>query len=96
MGRQALLVMDFQNAVVERYADDDAGLLARVASAIDAAREASVPVIFVRVAFREHPVEISPRNLTFSRLGALGPMGADEGATQIARGPRTQAGTRRS
>ena len=47
----ALLVMDVQTGIVDRYA---AGtwLLDRLNSAIDAARTASMAVIFVRIAFR--------------------------------------------
>jgi nicotinamidase-related amidase len=66
---QALLVMDVQEGIVARYADDD-GLLDRLAAAIDAARGADVPVIFVRVAFRPGFPEVSPNNRSFSALTA--------------------------
>ena len=48
---KALLVMDVQEGVVERYAADG-GLVHRLGRAISAARQAAVPVIYVRVAFR--------------------------------------------
>lgn len=79
----ALLVMDMQSAIVERFAGDRATeLLVRLRQAIDAARRAGVQVIYVRVAFREGAPEISARNLTFSRLaeGAPGLTEADPGS----------------
>jgi nicotinamidase-related amidase len=65
--RTALLVMDMQNGIVERI-DADGSALARVGAAAAAARDADVPVIFVRVAFRPGYAETSPRNKGFSAL----------------------------
>jgi nicotinamidase-related amidase len=56
----ALLVMDVQNGIVERF--DGGGVVERIAAAVAAARAAAVPVIFVRVAFRAGAPEVSPRN----------------------------------
>jgi nicotinamidase-related amidase len=83
MSTTALLVMDVQNGIVERVADQADTLLARLQEAVGAARAAGLPVVFVRVAFREPPVEISPRNLGFSALTARGGMGVDDPATQV-------------
>ncbi|MDQ2798023.1 MAG: cysteine hydrolase [Armatimonadota bacterium] len=63
----ALLVMDFQNGIVERIGNDP-GLLGRVGGAIAAAREAEMPIIYVHVRFRAGYPEISPRNRSFSAL----------------------------
>jgi nicotinamidase-related amidase len=60
----ALLVMDLQGDIVERFADD-ADYLPRVASAIAAARTAGVDVIYVTVAFRPGHPEVSTRNKSF-------------------------------
>jgi len=46
----ALLVMDFQNNVVDRYGTPE--VLEAAGRAVGAARAAGVPVIFARVAFR--------------------------------------------
>ena len=62
----ALLVMDMQNAIVERFAA--AGVLERAVAAATAARAHGVPVIFVRVAFRPGHPEVSPRNRAFAAL----------------------------
>ncbi len=64
----ALLVMDVQQAVVERYGEP--ALVGRLVAAIAAARAAAIPVIFVRVAFRTGFPEVSPRNRSFSALVA--------------------------
>lgn len=48
----ALLVMDMQNGIVERFAGEGSALIDNVSSAIAAARSHGTEVIFVRVAFR--------------------------------------------
>ncbi|MBV9231898.1 MAG: cysteine hydrolase [Chloroflexi bacterium] len=63
----ALLVMDVQEGIVNRFAQTD-DFLKRISIAIDAARAASVPVIYVRVAFRQGYPEISPNNKSFSAI----------------------------
>jgi nicotinamidase-related amidase len=77
----ALLVMDVQNGIVERFAQE--GLLERTASAVAAARDRGIGVFFVRVAFREGHPEISPRNRTFSALRGAGVMTEDDESTAI-------------
>ncbi len=74
----ALVIMDLQNGILERYGDRGREVVATAATALDAARRAGVPVIFVRVAFREGAPEISPRNAGFARLA--GSMSMDESA----------------
>ena len=65
----ALLVMDVQRGVVERFAG--AGeLQSRLARAVDTARGAAVPLIFVRVAFRAGHPEVSVNNRSFSALAS--------------------------
>jgi nicotinamidase-related amidase len=76
----ALLVMDVQNSIVERF--PDAGVLDRAAAAVAAARGAGVPVIYVRVAFRPGHPEVSPRNKSFAALRDGGGL-ADDDATAI-------------
>jgi nicotinamidase-related amidase len=82
--RPALLVMDIEPAILERF-DGEGGpeLLERLAEATDAAREAGVPVIYVRVAFREGHPEISARNRTFSALSDAGGLTESDAATQV-------------
>jgi nicotinamidase-related amidase len=59
--RTALLIMDAQVGVVERFGDDRA-YLGRIARAIEGARAAGIRVIYVRVAFRPGCPEVSPKN----------------------------------
>ena len=50
--RAAVLIMDYQNDIVIRFAGADDGLLQRAAKVLSAARAAGVPVIYVVVHFR--------------------------------------------
>lgn len=63
----ALLVMDVQEGIVTRFAQPG-DFLKRINTAITAARTASIPVIYVKVAFRQGYPEISPKNKSFSAL----------------------------
>ncbi|MEO8972386.1 MAG: isochorismatase family cysteine hydrolase [Ktedonobacteraceae bacterium] len=63
----ALLVMDMQVGIVARLAQTE-DFLTTVSTAINAARAASIPVIYVAVAFRPGYPEISPRNKSFSAI----------------------------
>lgn len=78
MGTSALLVMDVQRGIVERFGED-ADYLPRLRRAIDAARAAEIPVIYVVIGFRKGHPEISPRNMTFSQIAANGLAGAAGG-----------------
>ena len=80
---QALLVMDLQNGIVARVADQADRLLETLETVISAARDHQVPVIFVRVAFRPGAPEISARNKGFSALKDSSPMDEGAEATQI-------------
>ena len=66
----ALLVMDVQQGIVDRYPDP--AYLQRLRDAIDAARAAGLPVVYVVIGFRAGHPEISPRNKTFSAVAANG------------------------
>ena len=81
----ALLVMDVQVGIVARLGDPEA-LLDRLTQAVDAARSAEVPVIYVRVGFRPGYPEIPASNKTFSALAATGAF--DESAPETHIHPR--------
>ncbi len=70
--RSALLVMDFHTAVVENYAADQEKLLDSTCLAIAAAREASIPIIYIVVGFRSGFPEVSPRNPIFGGIKQSG------------------------
>ena len=78
----ALLVMDVQNGIVQRYAEKPE-VLAPLQHAVSAARSAGIPVIFVRVAFRDGYPEISAKNKAFSGIAKLGSMTISDASTQI-------------
>jgi nicotinamidase-related amidase len=83
MPSSALLVMDVQCSVVNRYPEESESLLRALGKATTAARAAGIPVIYVIVAFREGSPEISHRNRTFSTIAASGAMAQDRPDTQI-------------
>jgi nicotinamidase-related amidase len=66
--RSAILIMDYQTAVVAGFGTDQEALLRRSAGVLKSARAAALPVIYVVVGFRPDYPEISPRNLTFSGI----------------------------
>ena len=81
MPTSALLVMDVQRVVVDRF--PEAGYLPRLARATAAARAAGLPVIYVVIGFRPGFPEISSRNKTFGALASSGRLGQDEQARAV-------------
>ncbi len=82
MTNRALLVMDVQNAIVDRIGDGSSAFLSMLGRTVAAARTAGIPVIYVRIGFRPGAPEMSPRNLTFTRI-ASGAFDESDPATQI-------------
>lgn len=99
MSREALLVMDVQQSIVERNLEAATAMLPTLASAIEAARANGVPVIFVRIAFGRTGPIISERNTSFTRLAATLALGENDEATQfhpaVAPGPHDPIVTKR-
>ena len=81
MARTALLVMDVQRVIVDRFPDPP--YLPRLREAVDAARTADLPVIYVMVRFRPGHPEISATNKTFGALARAGAMAGDNQAIEI-------------
>ena len=71
MTSTALLVMDVQQGIVDRFARDD-GYLSRLAAAVEAARGAGTWVIYVTIGFRAGHPEVSERNKSFSAIAGTG------------------------
>lgn len=72
MTQSALLIMDVQNGVVQRFADQAGDYLPRLADAAHAARHAGVRVIYVTIGFRSGYADISPRNKSFAAIAGSG------------------------
>lgn len=70
MTKQALLVMDVQQTIVDRVAGDP-DYVPRLRKAIDGATSAGVPVIYVVVGFRAGYPEVSARNKVFGAVRNL-------------------------
>jgi nicotinamidase-related amidase len=83
MAMEALLVMDMQNGLVERFGEQTAPLLVTLADTLAAARVAKKHVVFVRVAFRTGSPEVSPKNLAFSVYAGTDTLGEMDRTTQI-------------
>ena len=67
--KQALLVMDVQQGIVDRVGASDS-YLETVSGALAAARAAGIRVLHVGLGFREGHPEVSPRNRSFSSIAA--------------------------
>jgi len=83
MTNTALLIMDLQNGIVERFGESSETLLGTVARAGAAARLARIPVVYIRVAFRPGAPEISAANRVFALAVSSGAMSETDAATQI-------------
>ena len=88
----ALLVMDVQNGIVERFAEHAEPLLGELAQTIAAARTANVPVIYVRIAFRDGTPEVSSRNKAFAERVGSNAMSETSEATQVHAAVAPEAG----
>ncbi|WP_225824116.1 cysteine hydrolase family protein [Streptomyces naphthomycinicus] len=67
----ALLVMDVQRDIVD-LADDGSGYLTRLRRAIDGARAANMPVIYVVIALRPGFPEVGTRNRALTAIARSG------------------------
>lgn len=82
--RAALLLMDFQETILERLsAEGREALLARAAAALEGARGAGLRVFHVKVGFRDGHPEISARNAMFSAAKAAGRLVLGAPGTEI-------------
>jgi nicotinamidase-related amidase len=73
MRSTALLVMDVQQGIVDRFGGDE-GYLPRLAAAVQATRAAGIRVIYVTVGFRAGYPEVSERNKSFAAIAGTGRM----------------------
>ena len=77
MTSTALLVMDVQQGIVDRFGGDEE-YLPRLAAAVQAARDAGIWVIYVTVAFRAGHPEVSERNKGFAAIAGTGRFADDD------------------
>jgi nicotinamidase-related amidase len=88
----ALLVMDFQTAIVDMASTDKDALLQRTAGLIEAARLASMRIVYVVVAFRPGYPEASPRNQSFAGIKESGRFVEGSAGTEVHPGVAPRAG----
>ncbi|MGI5350440.1 cysteine hydrolase family protein [Streptomyces sp. CA-250714] len=82
MADSALLVMDVQHHMVD-VADDGSGYLPRLRRAIDGARAAGIPVIYVVIALRPGQPEVSTRNRVLTTAVRAGLFAEGDPGTEI-------------
>jgi nicotinamidase-related amidase len=80
--KQVLLVMDVQQAIVDRFPGDDS-YLPRLSGAIRAARAAGVVIIYVTVGFRPGYPEVSDRNKSFAAIAGSGRFSDEDPGSRI-------------
>jgi nicotinamidase-related amidase len=79
--RAALVLLDFQTSVVESHEVEGAKALSAAGAAVNIARQARIPIIFVVVQFRPGHPEVTDTNATFVGLRkASALLEADKGA----------------
>jgi nicotinamidase-related amidase len=93
----ALLIMDFQTAIVEDPtvhgdAAEKKALLTRTASLIDAARKTGMRVIYIVVGFRPGYPEASPHNKSFSAIRGTGRFIEGSAGTEVHSAVAPEAG----
>ena len=82
MANSALLVMDVQRDIVD-VADDGSGYLPRLRRAIDGARTAGIPVIYVVIGLRPGHPEVSTRNRVITNAVRAGLFTEGDPGTEI-------------
>jgi nicotinamidase-related amidase len=87
--RTAVLIMDYQAAVVAGFATDQETLIKRAAEVLDHARRAGLKVIYIVVNFRPGYPEVSPRNVNFNAVRQSGRFVAESG-TEVHQGVAPQ------
>ncbi|MFD8233549.1 cysteine hydrolase family protein [Streptomyces sp. NPDC059696] len=87
----ALLVMDVQQGIVD-IADDGSGYVPRLRRAIDGARAAGIPVIYVVIALRPGFPEVGTRNKALAAIARAGLFVEGAAGTEIHPGIAPRAG----
>lgn len=91
MANTALIIGDIQNGIVANFGNDTE-LLARIRRTVDAARDAGLTIIFVRVGFRAGHPDISPANQMWSGVAQAGVMLEDDASTALHEALGVQSG----
>jgi nicotinamidase-related amidase len=82
-GKGALLIMDYQSAIVDMFPIGRDQALQNTALALQVARKAGLKVIFVVIGFREGFPEVSPNNKSFHSLRGSGRFALGSPGVQI-------------
>jgi nicotinamidase-related amidase len=81
--KTALLVMDYQTAIVDMVAPSSPDLVPNAARALAAARKAGLKIIYVVIGFRPGHPEIGPGNKSFNALRGSGRFAPGSPGTEV-------------
>jgi nicotinamidase-related amidase len=81
--KTALMIMDYQNAIVDMVPEGSQALLGKAAKALAAARSTGVKVIYVVIGFRPGYPEVSPLNKSFGALRESGRFAPGSPGTEV-------------
>ncbi|TGK00969.1 cysteine hydrolase [Leptospira semungkisensis] len=82
--KTAVLVMDYQNAIVNGgYVKNPDAFLGKASQILGLARKTGVPVIYIVVGFRPGFPEVSPNNMMFGAIKKNGGLGKDPKMMEI-------------
>lgn len=82
-GKSALLVMDYQGAIVEMVGGSSPDLLLNAARALSAARRAGMKIIYVVIGFRSGYPEVGAGNKSFQALRGSGRFAPGSPGTEV-------------
>lgn len=82
MRQSALILLDLQKGTLQRV-KPDTEYLARITQCIQAAREAEIPIVHVKTAFRAGHPDVSSRNFSFGRIASLGGFVEGDSSTEF-------------
>jgi nicotinamidase-related amidase len=72
MSKTALILLDLQKGILERFKDDTISYLSRVSEAIKASRAAGINIIYIKTCFSPGHPEISTRNFSAAKVASYG------------------------
>ena len=81
--KAALLVMDYQTAILANFPNGSDATIKNVSKALEASRAAGMRIIYVVVGFRAGYPEVSPNNKSFRALHESGRFSAGSAGTEI-------------
>jgi nicotinamidase-related amidase len=83
MSQTVLVLLDIKQAIVDIFPDMKDSYLSSVSRVIGAARDAGIPIIYVKTCFRRGHPEVSSRNFSGARISSHGGFVEGDQSVQI-------------